>query len=65
MDNKDDKDNNDYGEEECFAKILKMVRATCLPNLVRLPQWEQVSEYIELQTVNLKTVEPGLPSNKH
>ena len=28
-----------------FAKILRMTKYTSLPNLVRLGQWEQVSEY--------------------
>ena len=35
-------------EEFFFAKILKMIKYTSLPNLVRLAQWEQVSEYILL-----------------
>ena len=26
--------------------MLKMAKLTCLPNLARLAQWEQVSEYI-------------------
>ena len=33
-----------------FAKILKMTQYTSLPNLVRLGQWEQVSEYIHRTT---------------
>ena len=57
--NKMDKDDEDNKEEEedmdkkgeqdeefFFAKILKMTKYTSLPNLVRLGQWEQVSEYI-------------------
>ena len=51
---KDDEDNKKEEEdkvkpevkEEIFfvAKILKMTQYTSLPNLVRLGQWEQVSE---------------------
>ena len=60
--NKDDKvdnDDEDHKEEEedidkkeeqdeelFFAEILKMTKYTSLSNLVRLAQWEQVSEYI-------------------
>ena len=57
-DDKVDKDDEDHKEEEedmdkkeeqdeefFFAKILKMTKYTSLPNLVRLGQWEQVSEY--------------------
>ena len=40
MDTKEEQD-----EEFLFAKILKMTKYTSLPNLVRLGQWEQVSEY--------------------
>ena len=56
-DDKVDKDDEDHKEEDMdkkvkqdeeffFAKILKMTKYTSLPNLVRLGQWEQVSEYI-------------------
>ena len=43
----------DEEEEIFFAKILKMTKYTSLPNLVRLAQWEQVSEYYYY-------VQPGL-----
>ena len=33
-----------------FAKILRMTKYTSLPNLVRLGQWEQVSEYYYIQS---------------
>ena len=62
-DDKVDKDDEDHKEEEedmdkkeeqdeefFFAKILKMTKYTSLPNLVRLGQWEQVSEYIHTTT---------------
>ena len=52
-DNKVDKDDNEdkndkvdkEDEEIFFAKILKMTKYNSLPKLVRLGQWEQVSEY--------------------
>ena len=33
-----------------FAKILRMTKYTSLPTLVRLGQWEEVSEYIHTTT---------------
>ena len=45
-DNKEEEEDMDKEEEFFFAKILKMTKCTSLPNLVRLSQWEQVSEYI-------------------
>ena len=49
-DNKEEEDLDKKEEEEefFFSKILKMTQYTSLPNLVRLGQWEQVSEYILL-----------------
>ena len=32
-------------KEFFFVKILRMTKYTSLPNLVRLGQWEQFSEY--------------------
>ena len=49
-DDEDNKDNEDEEEEFFFAKILKMTKYTSLPNLVRLAQWEQVSDDIRLHT---------------
>ena len=45
-DNKEKEEDMDKKEEEEFflANILKMTKYTSLPNLVRLAQWEQVSE---------------------
>ena len=37
-----------------FAKILRMTKYTSLPNLVRLGQWEQVSEYIHRTYIELE-----------
>ncbi len=50
--------------------MLKMTKYTSLPNLVRLAQWEQISEYTRLHTyyilpVNLKMVKPSLPMQKY
>ena len=48
VDKEEEEDMNKKEEEEdefFFAKILKMIKYTSLPNLVRLGQWEQVSEY--------------------
>ena len=69
-DDKVDKDDEDNKEEEVdidkkeeedeeffFAKILKMAKYTSLPNLVRLGQWEQVSEYYILHTTSTTTGE--------
>jgi len=42
--NEDDEDNED-DEEFFFAKMLKITKYTSLSNLVKLAQWEQVSEY--------------------
>ena len=39
-----------------FAKILRMTKYTSLPNLVRLGQWEQVSEYIHRTYIELQPV---------
>ena len=50
-DHKDDEDNKDDKEEEdFFAEILKMTKFISLPNLVRLGQREQVSEYYIVHT---------------
>ncbi len=44
-DNKEEEEDMDKKEDEFFfSKILKMTQYTSLPNLVRLAQWEQVSE---------------------
>ena len=57
-DNQADKDVEENKEEEefFFSKNLKMTQYTSMPNLVRLAQWEQVSEYYYyiLQPVILK-----------
>ena len=49
-DNKEEEEDLDKKEEEeeefFLANILKMTKYTSLPNLVRLGQWEQVSEYM-------------------
>ena len=53
-DNKEEEEDMDKKEKEeeefFFSRILKMTQYTSLPNLVRLAQWEQVSEYYILHT---------------
>ena len=46
-------------KETFFAKILKMTKYTSLPNLVRLGQWEQVSEYYYIVLVQPVKIERG------
>ena len=44
-DDEDDEDDKDDEEEFFFAKMLKMIKYASLPNLVRVAQWEHVSDY--------------------
>ena len=43
-----------------FAEMLKMAKLTCLKNLVRLPQWEQVSENYYILTYNVVHITTGV-----
>ena len=56
-DEEDEDDKEEEKEQFFFAKMLKMTKYNSLPNLVRLAQWEQVSEYT-LQPVKIEPDEP-------